>query len=454
MTGFEKRSVLSLAALYSMRMLGLFMVLPVFVIFGRELEGATEVLMGLAIGAYGLSQSLLQIPFGMMSDRVGRKRMLYIGLIIFAAGSVVAAVSSSIYGVIAGRFLQGAGAIASVLMALLSDLTLEENRTKAMAFVGMSIGLSFSVALVLGPLVAKVAGLSGIFGLTAVLAVVGIALVVWVVPTPVKSKKHRDTLPVMADIRQTIGHAQLRRLDFGIFVLHMVLTAVFVALPLSMIQRAGIAAEEHWWVYLSVMVLSFFAMVPFIIIGEKLRKIKPVFIGAISLLVVGLLLMALIGDSLWRIWISLFVFFIAFNLLEATLPSLVSKLSPAGAKGTAMGVYSTCQFFGAFCGGALGGWGLSVFGMQAVFVGCAMAVIAWLSYAVTMKSPSYSSSFTLKLSLRPDEHEAEIISGELASINGVEDVVIVIEEQAAYLKVDSKNLDQDALRTYRYSLNA
>jgi MFS family permease len=454
MTGFEKRTVLSLAALYSMRMLGLFMVLPVFVIFGKELEGATELLMGLAIGAYGLSQSLLQIPFGMMSDRVGRKRMLIIGLIIFAAGSVVAAVSTSIYGVIAGRFLQGAGAIASVLMALLSDLTLEESRTKAMAVIGMSIGLSFSVALVLGPVVAAYTGLTGIFALTAIFAVAGIALVIWVIPTPVKSRKHRDTLPVLADIKQTIGHSQLRRLDFGIFVLHMVLTAVFVALPLAMIERAGIEKDEHWWIYLSVMVVAFFSMVPFIIVGEKMRKMKQVFVGAIALLIAGLLMLTFFGESLGQVWFGLFVFFMAFNLLEATLPSLVSKLSPAGAKGTAMGVYSTCQFFGAFCGGAIGGWMLGVFGIQAVFIAGAVFVFFWLAYAITMDSPSYATSFMLKLSLQPDAQQAELISGELASIDGVEDVVIVIEEQAAYLKVDSKRLDENALRSYRFALNA
>ncbi len=353
----ERRTVVSLAVLYAMRMLGLFMMLPVFSVLGQSLTGATGYLIGLAIGAYGLSQAVLQVPFGLLSDRYGRKKLIVVGLLIFAAGSIVAAVSESIYGVIAGRLLQGAGAIASVLMALLSDLTKEENRTKAMAVIGMSIGIAFSAALVLGPIVAGWFGLSGIFWLTACMAGMGIIIITFLVPTPVMGVRHRDAQPAMDMVSLALNNSELRRLDFGIFALHLCLTAVFVVLPLGLIENFQLGQTEHWPVYLSVTACSFFAMIPFIIVGEKKRKMKPVLLAAIALLSLSLLWLVFIDDSLTEMWFGLFAFFMAFNLLEASLPSLVSKISPAGVKGTAMGVYSMSQFLGAFFGGVCGGLG-------------------------------------------------------------------------------------------------
>ncbi|ARU54806.1 MAG: MFS transporter [Pseudomonadales bacterium] len=453
MTGFEKRSVLALATLYSMRMLGLFMILPVFVLTANNLEGATPVLIGLAMGAYGLSQALLQIPFGMLSDYFGRKKLLILGLILFAVGSVIAALSESIYGVLLGRILQGAGAIASVLMALLSDLTLEENRTKAMAVVGMSIGISFSVALVVGPLVASYAGLSGIFWLTSIFALIGICLVIWVVPTPVKRTQHLDTRPLSSQIAAIVRDRELVRLDIGIFVLHGILTALFLAIPLVFVNEAGIPKEDHWWIYLSVMGTSFFAMVPFIVIAEKFRRMKPVFVGAISVLLVALLSLSYFHGALVQVWWGLFFFFMAFNLLEASLPSLISKRSPAGGKGTAMGVYSTCQFMGAFVGGTVGGLGLAEWGPDAVILGCVLLGLVWLYFAFTMSSPGYSTSMMIKWHFKLDEESAQKVSDRLSNIAGVEDVVVIIQEQAAYLKVDKQHLDEDALQFYREKSN-
>ncbi|WP_250656563.1 MFS transporter [Alkalimarinus coralli] len=450
----EKRSVFSLALLYAMRMLGLFMVLPVFVLLGGELEGSSGVLIGIAIGGYGLTQALFQVPFGMLSDRFGRKKMIVIGLLIFCAGSVIAATSESIYGVIAGRLLQGAGAIASVLMALLSDLTTDESRTKAMAVVGMSIGLSFSVALVAGPLVADFFGLSGIFWLTAIFAIAGIAIVLLIVPTPVTTHSHRDTRAVRGEFFELLRNSDLLRLDVGIFLLHLILTALFIAVPLSLVNDAQLDRQEHWWVYLSVMVTAFFAMVPFIIIGEKKRKIKTVFVGAILQLAIGSIFLALAGSSLISIWFALFVFFMAFNLLEASLPSLVSKQAPAGARGTAMGIYSTSQFLGAFLGGAVGGWVLSEWGGEVIYYASAALAGIWFFIALTMRTPSYSTSLTLKLNALLSESDAENASDELANIKGVEDVVVVIEEKAAYLKVDKAHLDEHALSSFRYALRS
>lgn len=453
MDSVEKRSVMSLAMLYATRMLGLFMVLPVFVLYGQELAGASEVLIGLAIGAYGLSQALFQVPFGALSDRYGRKRMILIGLLLFFAGSVIAALSEHIYGVIFGRFLQGAGAIASVLMALLSDLTSEQSRTKAMAFVGMSIGISFSVALVLGPLVAAFGGLQAIFWLTAIMALVGAAWLVAMVPTPVNNFQNRDTRLFQDQLTEVFKRPDLLRLDFGIFVLHMILTAMFIAVPLSLIEHSEMALDQHWWVYLSVMTLSFFAMVPFIIIAETKQKMKPIFLLAITLLGVSAAASSYGQYSFWAFWGCLFVFFMAFNLLEASLPSLVSKLCPAGSKGTAMGVYSTSQFFGAFVGGLLGGALLAKFGETGVYVFSALACVLWLLVAMGMINPSQQTGMTLRFSKAYDEARAQTLSTSLAQVAGVEEVVTMPGEALAYLKVIKAQLDEEELERTRLALD-
>ncbi len=440
MTGSEKRSVLSLAFLYSTRMLGLFMVLPVFVLYGQALEGANELLIGLAIGAYGLSQAIFQIPFGALSDRFGRKRLIFIGLMLFFIGSVIAAASTSIYMVIFGRFLQGAGAIASVLMALLSDLTSEESRTKSMAIVGMSIGVSFSLALILGPLVGGVYGLQGIFALTAVLALVGIVWLYFLVPNPLQTVADRNTRLFKDQIKDVLTNRELVRLDVGIFALHLCLTALFIAIPMSLQQELNLPAEEHWWVYLTVMLTSFFAMVPFIIVGEKKQKMKPVFLFAIVLLMLSSFSFSWAQSQFLLFWLSLFLYFMAFNLLEASLPSLVSKICPAGNKGTAMGIYSTSQFFGAFIGGVLGGWCLSQYQVEGVYVLVSLVCAIWLLVARKMENPSAETGMTLSVEKVSSDALSEL-SGQLSQVPGVEEVVVVPEDGVAYLKVIKRDLD-------------
>lgn len=454
MNSTEKKSVLSLAFLYSTRMLGLFMVLPVFMIYGQDLGGANELLLGIAIGAYGLSQALFQVPFGALSDRFGRKPLIMFGLMLFFIGSVVAAMSEHIYGVIIGRFLQGAGAIASVLMALLSDLTSEQSRTKAMATVGMSIGVSFSLAIVLGPLLAEYAALKGIFWLTAAMALVGMAWLFWMVPTPLNTMASRDTRLMGDQLKAVLRNTELVRLDAGIFILHMALTAMFIAVPVSLIEQANVAGGDHWLVYLTVMVLSFFAMVPFIIIGEKKRKMKQVFVFAISLLVVSSFSVIWAQGAFLMFWFSLFFFFMAFNLLEASLPSLVSKTCPAGSKGTAMGVYSTSQFMGAFVGGLLGGVLISRFGINAVYLFVALACIAWLFIALGMINPNPKTDLTLNFSSDYDELAARRLSDLLSKVRGVEEVVAIPGERAAYLKVVSAELDHEGLEKARAAFEA
>ncbi|MFM8333755.1 MAG: MFS transporter [Candidatus Methylumidiphilus sp.] len=444
MTGAERRASLSLAGIYMLRMLGLFMILPVFSIYARQLEGATPALIGLAISAYGLTQALFGIPFGLWSDRAGRKKVISAGLLIFAAGSVVAALADSIYGVILGRAIQGAGAVAAVVMALAADLTREEHRTKAMALIGISIGISFAVSMVLGPVLEGLIGVPGIFWVIAALALAGIALLYGVVPNPVVSRFHRDTQAQPAQFGAVLGNPELLRLDFGIFALHAILTATFVVVPLILRDNAQLATANHWQVYLPVFLLSMFSMVPFVILAETKRKMKPVFvafIGVVALADAGLLLS---GGNVYAIGFLLYVFFTAFNLLEATLPSMISKVAPSELKGTAMGVYSTAQFLGAFVGGVSGGTLYGAFGIPYVFGFCAVLAAVWAVVAYGMAPPRHLSSVLINFgNLNPAE--AAALSVKLRAVAGVIEAVVLAEDGVAYLKVEKAHLDKAAL---------
>lgn len=448
MTPTERRATFSLAGIYALRMLGLFLILPVFSLYATDhLIGATPMLIGLAIGAYGLSQAVLQIPFGMLSDRFGRKPIIIIGLLLFALGSVVAALSDTIWGVIIGRLLQGSGAIAAAVMALAADLTREEQRTKAMAVIGTTIGLSFAVALVAGPLLNSWIGVPGIFWLTALLAIGGIVVLKLGVPQHVDSRFHRDAEAMPSKFAEVFGDAQLMRLNFGILALHAMLMASFVALPLALRGPAGLPSEHHWWVYLPVMLVAIAVMVPFVIVAEKRRRMKQVFVGAIVLL--GLSQLGLIAghESVAGITVALLLFFTAFNILEATLPSLISKVAPADSKGTAMGIYSTSQFIGAFVGGGAGGWLLGAYGLAAVFGFCALMAAAWVLVAVGMPSPRYLKNQMIVVGTISAEQACELAS-RFKRVAGVVEAVVVAEEGVAYLKVDSALLDEAALREF------
>lgn len=439
---FERNVVMSLAALYTFRMFGLFMLLPVLALYGTEYEGHSPFLLGVALGAYGISQALLQIPFGVLSDRIGRKPLILIGLIIFVLGSVVAALADSVYGLILGRFLQGGGAISAVVMALLTDLTSEENRTKAMATIGASIGVSFSVAMTVGPLLAAWGGVSAIFWLTALLGVVGIYILLVLVPSVAQLQSpKRESVAVPHLLWQTLKHPELIRLNVGIFVLHFVLMANFVVLPLILQDQLHIARDYHGLLYFPLLALAFVLMLPFVIVAEKRRKIKPVFLGAVALLLIAELAMILVPPSRVLTILVLFGFFIAFNILEATQPSMVSKIAPAGAKGTATGIYSTCQVLGVFGGGALGGWLLQHQGIPAVFMLSAALVVVWLAVAWSMKPPRFLASVLIPLG----QHDHQAIADKLRAVEGVAEVVIVTSENTAYLKVDQRMVDRKAL---------
>ena len=379
MTGRERRAVGSLALLYCFRMLGLFMVLPLLALYASDLADATPTMIGLALGIYGLTQAILQIPFGWLSDRIGRKPVIIFGLLLFALGSVIAAMADSMSGIILGRTLQGSGAIASTVMALVADLTREEQRTKAMALVGISIGLSFAVAMVLGPVVAAVGGLAGVFWFTAVLAAVGIGIVILLVPTPHSaSGDHQEEGARLGFIGRGLVDAGLVRLNFGVFVLHFILVACFLVLPGVLEQTFGVDREQHWMVYLPVLLLSIVGMVPLMILAECGKRPRQMFLLGIALIFAAIGVLGFTATNL-LFYGGLWLFFVGFNYLEATLPSLVSKTVFAGGKGTAMGVYSSCQFMGAFTGGAGRGWLLDHLG-SGVRTGVCLALAAgwWL----------------------------------------------------------------------------
>ncbi len=444
MTPTERRAVGALASIFGFRMAGLFMILPVFALYAEHLDHVTPVLVGLAIGAYGLTQALLQIPFGMMSDRVGRKPVIVAGLVLFAAGSVVAALSDSIYGIIAGRALQGSGAIAGAMMALLADLTRDEHRTKATAFMGMSIGVSFAVAMVLGPVLDGWVGVRGIFWFIALLALVGMAVLFTVVPTPSRTFLHRDTEPVWGQFGGVLRDRQLLRLDFGIFALHLILAANFVVLPEALRDLAGLAVDKHGYLYLTVLVLSIAVMVPFIILAEKGGRMKAVFVGAVALIGIAELLLWHWHTTLVGIGLALLIFFSAFNVLEASLPSLVSRQVRPDSKGTAMGVYSTSQFLGVFVGGAAGGALHGRFGIAGVFLGAAVLAAFWVLLALGMRPPVKLRNVLLRVgALEPDQ--AQQLAARLSQVAGVIEAVVVREEGVAYLKVDSGRFDEASL---------
>lgn len=444
MTADERRAAFWLAGVFSLRMLGLFMILPVFALYAEQLRGNTPALAGLAIGVYGFSQAVFQIPFGFLSDRYGRKRIIYIGLLIFALGSVVAALASSIWGVILGRALQGGGAVSAAVMALAADLTREEHRIKVMALIGITIGLSFAVSMVIGPVLNSWIGVPGIFWLTSFLALLGIAVVHFRVPDPVVSRIHRDAEPVASQFGRVLGDGQLLRLNFGIFTLHLLLTATFVAVPLAL-RDAGLASDQHWRVYLLALTLSIAAMVPLVIIANKQRWLKPVFLGAILILALTEFGLLTWHDAVLETGVLLLVFFTAFNLLEATLPSLITRMAPPDAKGTAMGIYSSSQFLGAFAGGGLGGILHGRFGLQGVFAFATSGALIWLLVAWTMKSPRHLSNRLLNVGTC-NEVDAGHLATRLTQVSGVAEAVVIATEGVAYLKVDRHLLDEAALQ--------
>ncbi|QDX83001.1 MFS transporter [Denitratisoma sp. DHT3] len=387
MTRDEKRAGISLAAIFALRMLGLFLILPVFAEHAKHIPGGGNLaLVGLAMGAYGLTQAIFQIPYGMASDRWGRKRVIVVGLLLFALGSAVAALATDIYLIIAGRVLQGSGAISAAVTALAADLTRDQHRTKVMAMIGSSIGLVFAVSLIGAPALYAVIGMGGLFWLTALLALGAVFLITRVVPDP-PPPQPGPTVP----FREVLLDGQLMRLNFGIFALHLIQMAMFVVVP-GLLVKNGLALAGHWKVYLGTMLLSLVPTVPAIILAERKGKVKAVFVAAVLLLVAAETGCYLGMDNLTALVAMMTVFFLAFNVLEANLPSLISRVAPARAKGAALGVYNTSQAIGLFLGGALGGWLAQHSGPGGVFGLGAVVAAAWVLVALSMKLPSLRPS--------------------------------------------------------------
>ena len=394
MTPAERRATVSLASIYGLRLLGMFVILPVFALYAQTLPGgASHTLIGIALGAYGLTQALLAIPFGWASDRWGRKPVIYSGLLVFAAGSFIAAVATDIGWVIVGRCLQGAGAISAAVIALTADLTRDVVRTRAMAAIGITIAATFAVSLVVGPALMGWIGVPGIFALTGVLALAAVAVVRYAVPMPERAATDRRVS--MRQLLRVAGDPQLLRLNYGTFALHAALMALFTQVPFAL-RDNGLAGERHWVVYLPVLTISIAVMLPFLRKVDRPEHAKLMMNGAVAVLMVSVSAIALSLHSLAALCIALTVFFAALNLLEAMLPSLVSKYATPEARGAAIGVNSSAQFLGAFAGAAIGGWLAEHTGDVYVFEFCIALVALWLGATATMARPaSYVTNYSM-----------------------------------------------------------
>jgi predicted MFS family arabinose efflux permease len=442
MTSGERRAATSLAGIFGLRMLGMFLILPVFALYAKTLTD-NHALIGLALGMYGLTQAVLMIPFGMASDRIGRKPVIIFGLLLFAAGSFMAASATSIEGIILGRAIQGAGAISAALTALLADLTREEKRTHAMALIGSTIGLSFAVSLAAGPAIYRWIGIPGMFDMTGILSLLAILVILFVTPNPGKTAFHSDAESNPARFKDVLRNPELLRLNWGIFSLHASQMAMFNVVPFALIHD-GLKAPDHWEVYLPVVIISFVFMVPVIIFGEKRGKLKQTLVGSVLLMVLAQLTLAATMNLIWGVALALLLFFIAFNVLEASLPSLISKIAPPEAKGTAMGVYNTSQAIGLFTGAAVGGLLVQHVGYYAVFVFCAVLMLIWAGLAMSMTPPPRVKTQMFHIGSMTAA-DAQKLAGQLAIFTGVEAVTVLHEEGTVMLKVSQTGWDEEGI---------
>ncbi|OLF36074.1 MFS transporter [Psychrobacter sp. C 20.9] len=440
MNSVEKRAILGVGGIFALRMIGLFMIVPVFSVYGDNYAHATPFLIGLAVGIYGLGQAIFQIPMSLAADKFPRKPIIMLGLILFAVGGMIAANATDIYEVIIGRALAGSGAVSAVLMALLADVTREEMRTKAMATMGLTIATSIMLAFAFGPLLVGSLGISGLFWLTAGFAILAM-LLLFVVPTPMRVLKHNlDNKSIGEQLATVLKIGDLNRLHFGIFALHLTMTAIFVILPHQLTEVMGLSVRQQGLVYLPLLFVGFAVAIPFIIIAEKKRKMRQVFLAAIALMTAALALLALGSQVGVGIIVGLLLYFMGFNLLEATIPSWISKRAPVANKATAMGLNSSSQFLGAFVGGAMGGLllnqsNLLAWGLLSLVMGIALLLI------IPIAQPPYLSSTTVTI---PKNINIQDWSRQMLAVDGVDELVVMAKEQVAYLKLDKTQLTDDS----------
>ena len=439
MNALERRSTFALSSIFALRMLGLFMIIPVFSVAGQSYQGATPALIGLAVGVYGLTQAILQIPFSLLADRFSRKPLVIIGLLLFALGGAVAAMSETIYGVIIGRAIAGGGAVSAVVMALLADVTREEQRSKAMAIMGMSIGVSFMLAFSLGPWLTSLVGISGLFWVTTIMGLAAISML-FLVPKITRHHKNYQQ-GYLQQLKQVLKMGDLNRLHISVFALHLLLTAMFIYMPSQLIQVADIPLASHGWVYLPLLIISLFFAFPSIILAEKYRQMRGIFLTAIVGIVLGLLVLIFGFESKYILLLGLGLFFVAFNVMEALLPSWLSKSAPIQSKATAMGINASSQFLGAFFGGMIGGQ-LLLLNNTSMGWGILTAIaVLWLLISFGLAQPRYLSSLVLAL---PESKQTDEWTSQLLAIRGIEEVVVMPDQQFAYVKIDKQLIDEAA----------
>lgn len=452
MNPLERRAVISISSIMGLRMIGLFMVLPVFTLYATNLQGSTSFLVGIAIGIYGLTQAMFQIPFGSLSDRFGRKPIILLGLLIFIIGSLVAGFAHSIAWMIIGRALQGAGAVGSTMLAMIADLTTEDQRTKAMAIAGITIGFSFSVAMLVGPVLIKWLPVNGLFFLAVGFGLLGILLLFTATPTPIHITWHRDTEPELRSFLTLLRSPELMKLNIGILILHAIFTASFVTIPISLLKFAGLATNQQWFIYLPTLFAAFAISLIFIGLAERKQKVKPYFIGGIVGLALSELLLWSAPQNIIFTILGLSLFFGSFSLLEAFMPSLVSRTAPAARKGSALGIYSCSQFLGIFAGGVLGGWLYGQFSFAGVYLFCTILAVFWFILALLMQPPRYL--ITQMWPTTPSNWNN--IAEKLRVIPGIVEVTFIAEDSVAYLKMEratAKNPELIRIKEQCISIN-
>lgn len=444
MNSLEKRAIIGLGGIFALRMLGLFMIVPVFSVYGTQYAHATPFLIGLAIGVYGLGQALFQIPVSLLADKLPRKPIIIAGLLVFALGGIICALATDIYTVILGRFIAGSGAVSAVVMALLADVTREQHRTKAMATMGLTIAMSVMVAFGLGPFLTHVLDISGLFWVTVVSAFLAIGLL-FIVPTPTRVLKHNlANYSVKQQFIDVLKISDINRLHIAVFALHLSMTAMFTLLPQQFSKVLGLTVAQQGYVYLPLLLVGFMIAVPLIVIAEKRRKMRPIFLASLATLVLGLGVLAVASQASIGLILGLGIYYIGFNSLEATIPSWISKKAPVANKATAMGINSSAQFLGAFAGGALGGMLLAQSASVAWAVLAVITLVA-LGLIFPINSPPYLTSLTLTLpQILPQGFDNWTnFSHQVTSLAGVEELVMMQKEGIAYLKVDKSQLDEN-----------